>query len=106
MPNWTPSFWEYVGVLFGDKELGQKLFWYFQYIALGLVAVGIVVSAFFMLYLWVRLAGGANDEEKKKLMMRRNNIGHGFVYLLAGFLAVQVFWNVMLPPILTWFMGK
>lgn len=102
MPNWTPDIWNYIGQLLGNQALGQKLFWYFEYVMIAGILVGALLCGVFFLYLWIRLAGGPNDEERKKLIQRRNNIGHGFMYLLLSVFALQIFWNMLLPPLIQW----
>ena len=92
-------FWSRVEGVFGH-DLTMEINKYVQWIMIGLICAAIVTWALFMLANAIRVWMCDNEEHKKQLKLARVKMIHAFMYIVAGLLFIELFWNVFLPGIL------
>ena len=101
-----PSFWEEIGYLVGDQQLVSLIYNIFQWIVIGLIIIAILVGVVVTLAQSIKVWACDNEETKKQLKLTRSKFLKALLYIFVGLIAIEVIWNIFLPPIINWAVQK
>lgn len=96
-----PPLWDEIANLIG-KDLATMIHNYFQYVMIALIAIAVLTAVIVLIVQSCKVWFCDNEDAKKQLKLARNKFLHMILYVFVALIFIEVFWELILPPIWSW----